>query len=247
MMKKISILSLIFLLMIIQAGRINAQTKNDYLTGNWSGTRDSLKNKGVVFKPRLTFFQQNFVSGTGSKESVFSGKADLKMILNGKIIGLNHLTLITQIEQNFGNNLFGTGGVIIPKNTAISFPGIQGADSFDMSSFYFVYKLSKDNSILFGKINAIDLATSSRFSGGAGIDGFWNMNFSAPISGIMPPYIFGSIATLHSELLKYTIMIYDPISVVNRSGLESPFSRGITFSLGVEKQVKIANKTEPML
>ncbi len=229
----------IILFSVVTTG-IHAQNAElNKLTGNWGGARDSLSNSGITLQPRVTLFQQNFVKGTGQNNSVFAGKADLKIILNGGKIGIKRLTLITQIEQNFGESLNGAGGVAIPLNTATTFPGINGTNALDISSLYFIYQFGQKNSLLLGKINVIDLAASSLYSGGAGIDSFWNMNFAAPVSGITPAYIFGSVASIYTKALKWTFMVYDPVSAVNRSGLENPFSQGVTFSASIEKTIQI--------
>jgi porin len=67
---------------------------------------------------------------------------------------------------------------------------------------------------VFGKINIIDIAASSPFRGGAGIDAFWNTVFAATPSG----------------------------SVVNKSGFEEPFTDGVTFRGSVEFPVAIAGR-----
>jgi porin len=211
----------------------------EYLTGNWGGFRGSLAENGITLQPRITLFQHNFVKGTGPDKSVIAGKADMKVFINGSKIGLQRLTLVSQIEQNFGSSLNGSGGVAIPLNTATTFPGIRGANAFDVSSLYFLYQFGQKNSLFLGKINVIDLVASYVYSGGAGIDAFWDMNFTAPVSGITPAYILGSVASIYTRALKWTFMVYDPVSAVNRSGLEAPFSRGITFSAGIEKTVQI--------
>lgn len=231
-------IALLFILIVLPSSH-GQETSRKSLTGNWGGFRDTLVTKGISIKPRITFFQQNFVAGTGNKESIFAGKADLKMLINGTKIGLPKLTLVTQIEQNFGKSLNGSGGVVIPLNTATTFPGIKGEDAFDFTSLYFMYQFGKKNSLLLGKINVIDLASSSLYSGGAGISSFWNMNFAAPVSGITPAYIVGGIGTIYCKTLKYTLMVYDPVGAVNRSGFEKPFPEGVTFSASVEKEVQL--------
>lgn len=189
------------------ATKISAQSlERSNLTGNWGGLRDSISKGGISIQPRVTFFQQNFVKGAGSNNSEFAGKADMKISINGAKIGLKRLTLVTQIEQNFGKSLNGSGGVVIPLNTATTFPGITGSNAFDISNAYFIY-MDKKRKILFGKINAVELASGSLYSGGAGIDSFWNMNFSAPVSGITPAYIFGSVAHFLHKIAKVHIYV----------------------------------------
>lgn len=218
-----------------------AQNIQENFTGNWKGVRDSLESNGLSISPRLTFFYQNYLSDFENDESVFSGKVGLEINFNGKKMGLKRWTLISKTEHNFGNSLSGKGYTLLPQNTAMIFPGARGGNYFDISSLYLQYHYEK-NVLLFGKINMIDLAGSTRYSGGSGLDTFWNLAFVAPPSGITPPYIFGAISVLNSKLFKYTFMVYDPVSAIHRSGFESPFSKGIVLSASFQKDVSIGNK-----
>jgi porin len=218
---------------------VNLNAQNGSLTGNWGGTRDSLKKSGLSLEPRLTFFQHNFVAGTGNNKSILSGKADVMIKFNGKKLNLSRWTLVTHIEQNFGQTLNQKGGVLIPTNTATTFPGLGGSKAFDFSSLHLVHQFGKANILMVGKINMIDVAGSTRFSGGAGIDAFWNMNFAAPISGILPPYLLGAISIIKTNALKYTFMVYDPRNYANKFPVPL---KNISFNAGAEKEWVIAGK-----
>ena len=231
------------ILLIGFSGLAQEETGKEYLSGNWNGARDSLKSNGISISPRITFFNHNFVSGTGDKESVFNGKAELGVNFNGKEIGLSRWTLVTKAEYNFGDALFLTGNTLIPNNTAITFPGYTDGDRFDLSSVFLIYSWTEGSQVLFGKINMVDLAAGTRFSGGAGIDAFWNLGFAAPASGITPPYILGAVASIGGEKLDWTFMVYDPTSVVGESGFDDPFGEGVTLSVSPSWDVRIGNST----
>lgn len=207
------------------------------LTGNWGGARDSLQKSGLTVQPRLTLFQQNFVAGSAENQSVFAGKADLMVKFNGVKLGLRKWTLVTHLEQNFGKTLNQRGGILIPSNTATTFPGLNGSAAFDITSLHLVTQFGKANVLMFGKINMVDIAADTRYSGGAGIDAFWNVNFAAPVSGMMPAYMFGAIAVIPTPALKYTFMVYDPRIYANQ--FPTPFEKGITFSAGAEKELPL--------
>lgn len=211
------------------------------LTGNWEGAREKMEASGVYIDPRLTLFNQNFVAGAGSNESDFNGKAQLGITLNGVKIGLENWTMVTKAEYNFGDGLPGSGNVLIPKNTAITFPGFDNGARFDLSSLFFIYNWKDNNQLLFGKINMIDLAAGTEYSGGAGLDAFWSLGLAAPVSGITPPYLFGAIAKTSGEKLNWTLMAYDPKSVVGHSGLDKPFDSGIVLSVSPSWDVKIGH------
>jgi len=218
-----------------------ANSNRKYLTGNWAGYRDSLEEKGLFINPRLTVFNQNFVGGTGSKNSEFNGKAQIGIKFNGAVMGLSRWTLITKTEYNFGNVKNASGNVLVPKNTAIAFPGNTPGKRFDVSSFFLVYTWKPENQVLLGKINMIDLSSGTKYSGGAGLDAFWNIGIAAPISGITPPYLFGTIVNITGKKLKWTFMMYDPLSTVKKSGFEKPFNEGVVFSASPAWKIKIGN------
>ncbi|MEK8180811.1 carbohydrate porin [Flavobacterium buctense] len=214
------------------------------LTGDWLGARPWLSDNGITILPRITSFYEGMSSGDGDKKFEFSGKADVQIIFNGEKLGLwKGLKIITHSELNYGQSTIGYGGVLLPKNTALAFPGMNGSDYFDISSLFISQSVGSNKTLMVGKINMVDIASGTRFSGGAGIDNFLNVAFAAPPSGLVPPYIFGSLFTIKTKPLNYTFGIYDPISAVNKSGFENPFESGVTFFSSFEKPVKIAGKT----
>lgn len=239
---KINVLILILMGGFCQSAMAEQNSdQRETLTGNWGGARDTMEASGIHIDPRLTIFNQNFVAGTGNKESDFNGKAQLGITLNGAKIGLEKWTLVTKAEYNFGDSLEGAGNVLIPKNTANMFPGFTSGERFDLSNLYFVYSWKTGNQVLLGKINMIDLASGTKYSGGAGLDAFWSLGFAAPASGITPPYILGAITNISTDQLHWTFMAYDPESTVGKSGLDKPFNSGVVLSASPGWKVKIGD------
>jgi porin len=92
---------------------------------------------------------------------------------------------------------------------------------------------------LFGKINMMDIASKKQFAGGAGIDSFWNLAFAAPPTGVVPPYLFGALMSVRTEPATFGLWVYDPTSVVNKTGFEEPFAKGVTIRGSVDFPVTI--------
>jgi porin len=215
--------------------------ERDRLTGDWGGARTWLKEHGITINPRLTQFYQGMPSGDGDHRFEYGGKADLLFNADLSKLGLwKGLSLTVHAEYNFGESVNGRGGTIALVNTALYFPGIEGADRFDLSSVYFGQKFGDSVSLILGKINMIDLAGFRPFAGGAGIDSFWNIVFTAPPSGTVPPYLFGALLSVQTKPATFGLWIYDPNDVVNRSGFNHPFGDGVTFRGSVEFPVTIA-------
>jgi len=215
------------------------------LTGDWGGGRPWLTEHGITLNPRLTLFYQGMTSGYGDDHSFeFGGKADLLLDANLSKLGLwNGLSLNVHAEYNFGESVNQRGGTIMPVNTALMFPGMEGADAFDFSSVTLTQKFGDSVSLLAGKISIIDYCVPKPFMGGGGIDSFWNIVFAAPPSGTVPAYFFGAILSVRTEAATYGLWVYDPNSSVNKPGLKEAFADGVTIRGSVSFPVTITGHT----
>ena len=217
-------------------------TRRETLSGDWDGSRSSLEQRGIAIKPRLTQFVQGMTAGDGPHGGEYGGKADVLVYADLGKLGLwQGFSMTVHAEYNFGNSVNGRGGVAIPVNTALEFPGIDGSDAFDFSSVYFTQRFGDSVSVVFGKINMIDMAQTRPFMGGAGIDAFWNLTFTAPPSGTVPPYLFGALARFQTDVATYHLWVYDPVSVANRSVFDNPFGDGVNIRGTVEIPVTLAD------
>ena len=203
--------------------------ERETLTGDWNGARPRLEEQGLAILPRITQFYQGQLDGEGPDVFDYGGKADVLVRSDlSKLGAWQGLSFTIHAEVSFGQNLNGAAGTIAPINTALEFPGDDGAEYSDLSSVFFGQTFGSGVSLAIGKMNMIDFAANKPFMGGAGIDGFWNVTFAAPPSGLVPPYLLGAILSVNTEAANYGLWIYDPTDVVNRSGLESAFSEGVT-------------------
>jgi len=210
------------------------------LTGDWGGGRTWLKEHGITLAPRLTQFYQGLSAGDGDHDFKYGGKADLMLNADLSKLGFwNGFSLTVHAEYNYGKSITGAGGTLVPANTALVFPGMEGSDAFDLSSVYFTQHFSKSVSLLVGKINMMDIAAMKPFMGGAGIDSFWNLTFAAPPSGLVPPYLFGALLSVRTEPATFGLWVYDPNSVINKTGFEEPFANGVTIRGSVDFPVTI--------
>jgi porin len=143
------------------------------LTGDWAGHRIWLKEHGITLAPRLTQFYEGLTAGDADGDFKYGGKADLLLNADLSKLGFwNGFSVTVHAEYNFGESINGAGGTLVPVNTALVFPGMKGADAFDLSSVYFQQQFSDSVSLLFGKINMMDIAARTPFKGGAGIDAY---------------------------------------------------------------------------
>lgn len=165
--------------------------ERDTLTGDWAGRRIWLKEHGITLAPRLTQFYQGLTAGDGDRDFKYGGKADL--LLNADLSKLGFwkgISLTVHAEYNYGESINGVGGMLVPTNTALLFPGMEDADAFDLSSVYIQQQFGDSVSLLAGKMNMMDLAAKKPFMGGAGIDSFWNLTFV-----LLPPALSRPISS----------------------------------------------------
>ena len=204
------------------------------LTDDWFGAGPAMRDQGINLSGSLTQFYQGLASGTGSHEWQYGGKGDLFLRIDGAKLGLwEGFGIHSHLELNYGQSQTSVGGTFAPNNLALSFPGAN--ETLADLSLYFSQQLGDSASVMFGKINAVDLyAAGHEFSGGRGVETFQHIEFVGPISGITPPMIFGGIVSVKTTPANFTLMIYDPVSATMRSGFADPFAQGVTFNGSVE-------------
>jgi porin len=211
------------------------------LTGDWGGARTWLADHGVTLKLRLTQFYQGMPAGQGSHDFKYGDKADFQVTTDFSKLGLwKGMSATVHGEYNFGQSVNGYGGTLMAVNTALELPGLGGYNAFDLSSLYATQTFGDVVSLTAGKISAIDLSVSKPFMGGAGIDSFWNILFTAPPSGTVPAYMLGAILNVNTGPALLSAWVYDPNSVVNATGLDEPFKDGFTVRGSVSVPVTIA-------
>jgi porin len=199
------------------------------LTGNWGGARDYLATKGITITPSVTQFYQGPTAGNADHIFDYGGKAEAFLNIDFAKLGLwNGFSMQVHGEYNFGETPGAVGGTTIPNNTAMTFPW-QNRPGGDLTSVFFSQRFGPDLTLTAGKMNMFDFyAAGHQFSGGRGIEGFWNTAFVGPPSGIIPVAMFGAIGTYKIKPLAFTLMVYDPTDALNRTGLEDPFRAGVS-------------------
>jgi porin len=199
---------------------------NSTLTGDWFGQRTWLKDHGITIGLEVTQFSTGLVSGDDSHDWQHGGKGEFYVSLDGAKMGLwPGLSINIHGDQNFGHNANWFGGTLIPVNTGLAFPDSQG---FDMC-IEVVQKLTDTLTLKFGKLSMLDAAKTTPLKGGGGIDTFMNTALAAPITGLLPPEILGAFLIGVNKPVTWSLAVYDPESAVQKTGLERPFSEGVSF------------------
>jgi len=196
------------------------------LTGDWGGLRSAWAEKGVGIELEYTSSYQ----GLESDDFQYGGKADAFINLDSSESGFwQGVGLRTHFEFRHGPADAFRGGALWPVNSAQALP-LGSASELVASSLYVTMKTSENSSILFGKINVLDLLAKDSFFGGWGTRRFMNIAFVAPPSGVLPPVIFGAIFSTKFSNVAWTAMVFDPQDRTNDYLPGDLFSEGVNLS-----------------
>ncbi len=202
--------------------------------------KSNLTRRGITINGSLTQFYQGVISGDGSKSWQYGGKGDLFATFDGAKLGLwRGLYVNVHQEWLYGEDANALGdGSILALNTAMTFPRFGGYDRD--TSINVTQAFGDSLTVSAGKFNLLEAVAKTTLIGGGGIDTFMHLGLAAPITGITPPYLLGSIASLKTDSLIVTAMVYDPRNAQATEVLKRPFSDGVTTSLSVTLSVKVA-------
>lgn len=201
----------------------------------------ALRENGLDIDFSVTGFGQKQVGGDGRDDLEVSGKFRTVITLDGQKVGLwSGFFLQVDHEYVAGEYAGGIGdgdGVIIPVNTASSFPTLDGDDW--ALSINATQAFSESLMISLGTFNAAGLASKTPILGGGGVDTFMNTGFAAPISGVVPPYFAGGVVNYKTENVILTALAYDPGNADDSEVMENLFSDGVTFGLSAVFPIKL--------
>jgi porin len=181
---------------------------------------------GIAIRLGDTNFYQELAAGTGEHSAHFGGKLDALVSVDLGLLGAwRGLSLTAHGEYNYGQSANDAGGTLLPVNTALAFPGKDG-QSGDLSSLFLTQRFGTIGSLSIGKINMLDQAANTPLRGGGGIDTFQNIGIAAPITGLVPPYIFGALGVIRTKAVILTVIAFDPESAV-RAPPNQLFENGV--------------------
>jgi porin len=150
------------------------------LTGDWGGVRTDWARHGVFIDVYSTSYYQNvrsgglktggaFVQNTQASLNIDTGRAGL---WSG---GLLHLTLHSRFGDTPANTF--TVGATVPQYNGLAFPDPLRANDVLPAQFFLTQSLTKEVSILVGKVAVVYLADQTLFGDSYKYD-FANFNFN---------------------------------------------------------------------
>jgi hypothetical protein len=201
----------------------------NFLFGDWGGFRSTLQDKGVGVDFTFTQFAQTISGDKPDTFDYYPNRFDLSVNVATEKAGLwKGGGIGTHVGTRFGGPP--TGIAMYPANTALVSP-TTGEGRVVVTSLYATQRLGQSSSILFGKINLLDLLAAAPFMGGRGVDGFMHIAFAGPPSGVAPVATYGAIfSTRFTNGSALSILVFDP---QDQTGWHKPFTEGVNFSPSV--------------
>jgi len=206
------------------------------------GPKEALRAYGVELDLSLAQFYQGVTAGDGRKDWQYGGKLDGIVTFDGHALGLwKGLSLKVHQELVYADDALTQGaGTTIPENTAMAFPRV-GGDDYN-TSIVLSQAFDHGISVSLGKFNMLDAASRTPLLGGGGLDTFMHTGLAAPVSGVTPPYVIGSLLTLRTEPATFGLFIYDPRNAQDTDVIEHLFEDGVTFSLSTTVPIKLLDR-----
>jgi porin len=216
------------------------------LTGDWFGQGPALRDAGFDFRLEWSQFYQGLAQGSGDKRWQYGGRWDAQLRVDLSKLGFwSGLSVTAQGVANYGDsvNAIAIGGSLLAVNTGLFFPGIQGADASDLMALYVTQNFGNLVSLRIGKINMIELARYTPLKGGGGVDTFWNVEFAAPISGLVPPTLNGAMLSISTQPVSYSFTVFDPQDATNKPLFSNLFESGVSVMGSATLKTEIAGRT----
>ena len=203
----------------------------DHLTGDWSGTRDTLADHGFKFDLEWTQFYYGLVDGTPDDDLTDGGRIDAFLHFDGQKAGLwPGLFATVHGEFRYGDVTV-QGGSLTPVNTALLSPRNDG-DVFAFTNVTVTQAFSESMLLTVGKFNTLDLY-QKEFLGGRGVEGFMNLNLVAPpiAARTVPISTLGAIfSILDKGRPLFNIGVLDARSPTTSDGFDGLSSDEITIT-----------------
>ena len=201
--------------------------------------KDLLRQYGILTDVWVTQVYQGLVTGEDKKTWRYGGKTDGFLKVDGEKLGLWHgLAFSAQYEHYFGQNVNGYVDAALYVNTLQGFVrqgGYHSALSMNVSQ-----TIDDKFTISVGKFNMITAPMNTPIVGGGGWETFMNIGLADPVTGVLPAYIVGGMATLKTDPVNLTFMLYDPRNAQSPRVVERPFEKGVAALLAGTVPTEIA-------
>jgi porin len=200
------------------------------LSGDWLGTRATLRDEGLTARLNATMLPQAVVSGGRRQEMEFGGRWDAYLDLDGEKLGLWRGLFVRLLgEANFGTGTQESTGSLGVPGYLLEFPERQ-APEVALSGLRVQQYLTDDLLVYFGRINTLDDYERAYRGDALGVDGFLNGAFLfPPVLARTVPYVAyaAGVVLMREQVPILSVHLYDTRDVPTTMGLNNLFENGI--------------------
>ncbi|MFG1321221.1 carbohydrate porin [Xanthobacter autotrophicus] len=144
-------------------GNIGQRTQ---LLGDWGGTRTELARHGFFFDLYSTSYYQNVSSGGLKTGGAFVQNTQVSVNIDTGRAGwwcggLIHVTAQSRLGDTPASTF--TAGTVVPQYTGLVLPDPMESNSFLLSEYFLVQALSKQASVVLGKISDVFIPEQTAF------------------------------------------------------------------------------------
>lgn len=147
---------------IAETERARSFFEQDYMTGDWGGTRTKLEDKGVTFGATYIGETMGVVSGGIHRNAVYAGRLQLELTLDfEKLAGLKGSSFYVSAYEIHGQDLSGTS-----LRNIMTVSNIEAYDTFRLFNLWYQQEFFDGKLALrFGQIAADDEFLISEYGG----------------------------------------------------------------------------------
>lgn len=197
------------------------------LSNDWFGRGAAMREAGVDLQLEWRQYYQAMTQGTGNHDPAYGGLLSLKTTLDLSKMGFwDGFSISAQALAKHGRGVNHIGGMLLPVNAGLFFPGRHGADRYDLSALFVTQQFGDTVSASIGKFYTVEMARGTPIRGGVGSDTFWHLQFTAPMNGMIPAQINGAVIAVATQPVSYTVMIFDPVDATNKDLFKDLFDKG---------------------
>lgn len=193
------------------------------LLGDWGGTRTELARHGFFFDLYSTSYYQNVTSGGLKTGGAFVQNTQVSVNIDTGRAGwwsggLIHITAQSRLGDTPASTF--TAGTVVPQYTGLVLPDPMESNSFLLSEYFLVQALSKQISVVVGKISDVFIPDQTAF-GDSFKYYFSNFNFNKnPITtNFYNPTALGALG----------VWAFSPKFVV-AGGVLDPYTKATSFA-----------------
>ena len=211
------------------------------LTGDWSGLRPQLAQRGFTLQADNTSFAIGNPTGGARQAFDFGGHGDYVLTTDfGKLGVHDGLYLKVRAEHRYGETIVSDVGCFISPTLIADLP-VYGSEQLYLTNVLLTQMVGDSLALYAGKMDTLD-GDLNAFAHGRGKTQFSNMAFVFnPIVGATVPYstLGAGFMILRDGAPMLTVSVLNSTDTSNTSGFQELFNNGLLLSASLRVPTKL--------